>query len=70
MRLRALPRQRSFEHLLHQHDAPARRIHLLAEFLIGRARGETEPAMHARLHRLRHRLAERPKLFRFNRVQH
>ena len=62
MRLRGLPRQFAFQHLFHQHDATARRIHLLPELLIGRAHGETEPAMHARLNRARHRPGERAVL--------
>ena len=70
MRLRIRPRQRPFEHLLHQDNAPARRIHLLSKFLIRRTRREAEPAMHTRLHRLRHRRAQGSVLFRFDRVLH
>src|SRR5438270_930449 len=41
--------ERAFEHLLHQHDAAARRVHLLAQFAVGRAGAEAETTMHARL---------------------
>ena len=33
--------------LLHQHDPPARRVHLLAPQHVGRARGQAEAAVHA-----------------------
>ena len=35
------------ERLLHQHDAPARRVHLLAPEHVGRAGGQAEAAVHA-----------------------
>ena len=68
------PRQRStygsassivsvaFERLLHQHDAAARRVHLLAEHAVGRAGGQAEAAVHACGHRARHGVAVRPEL--------
>src|SRR4030095_758820 len=59
MRLRLLPREISFENFLHQHDAPARCVHLFAQFAIRRTSGEAKAAMHTRLHRISHRLAER-----------
>src|SRR5690606_236288 len=38
---------RAFKHLLDEIDAAARPIQLVAEHLVRRARGRTEPAMHA-----------------------
>jgi hypothetical protein len=70
VRLRGGGGQRAFEHLLHEHDAAAGGVHLLAEFLVSRTGGETEAAMHARLHGLGHRLAQRAVLIRFDRVKH
>src|SRR6266436_6435389 len=58
VRLRALPWQIPFQHLFHQNNSPAWRIHLLAEFGIGWAGRQTEAAMHASLHRVCHRFAE------------
>ena len=50
-------RQRALERFLHQHDAPARRVHLLAEHHVGRAGGQAEAAVHARRHGHGHRRA-------------
>ena len=63
-------RERAFEHLLHQHDAAAWRIHLLPEFAVRRARGEAEAAVDARLNGARHRCAEWSVGFGLDRVQH
>ena len=70
MRLRRFPWQRAFQHLLHQHDAPAWCVHFLAQFPIGRARREAEATVHTGLHRTCHGRAERSKLFSFDGVQH
>ena len=43
-----------FQHILHQVDASARRIHLFAEQVVGRASGQAEAAMHALLDRFGH----------------
>jgi hypothetical protein len=37
----------AFQHFLHEVDAPTRAVQLIAEQLIGRARGRAEAAMHA-----------------------
>src|SRR5437660_1034691 len=70
VRLRALPWQISFQHLFHQDDASARRVHLLAQFGIRWARSEAETAMDASLHCMGHRLAQRAEFFWFYRVLH
>ncbi len=54
---RLLEVQRALEHLLHQEDAPARRVHLLAHRHVGRAGRQAEAAVHAAADRVRHRLA-------------
>ncbi len=43
--------------LLHQHNTATRRVGFLAEHLVGRASGEAETAMNARLDRFGHILA-------------
>ena len=45
----------ALERLLHQHDPPARRVHLLAQLLVGRTHRQAEAAVHAALDRGRHR---------------
>jgi hypothetical protein len=45
--LRGARRRRALEHLLHQVDAAARAVELVAEELVGRARGRAEAAVHA-----------------------
>ena len=62
--------ERALEHLLHQHDPPARRIHLLPQFLVGRAGGETKTAVHAGRYCLRHRLSKWSQRFARNGVLH
>ena len=62
VRQRLLQRQLALEHVLHQEDASARRIHLLAEHAIGGTRGQTESAMHARRHGPRHVRAVRSQM--------
>ena len=47
VQLRAARHRRAFEHLLHQVDAPARAVELVAEQLVGRAGGGAEAAVHA-----------------------
>ena len=69
MRQRVGERERAFEHLLHEHDAAARRVHLLAEFAVRRARGEAESAMHARLDGARHGRSKRAVGFGLDRVK-
>ena len=61
VRLHVVERQRAFEHALHQHDAAARRVHLLAELAVGRARRQAEAAVHAGRHGVRHVRAGRPE---------
>jgi hypothetical protein len=53
----------AFERLFHQHNAAARRIHLLTEFAIGGTGRETEPAMNTRLHGPGHSRSEGAELF-------
>src|SRR5690606_36487881 len=40
-------RRAALEHLLHEVDAPARPVELVAEQLVGRTGGVAEPAVHA-----------------------
>jgi hypothetical protein len=61
VRLHVGERELTFERRLHQQDAPARRVHLLAQLAIGRARRQAEPAVDARRDRVRHVLAGRPE---------
>ncbi len=70
VRLRRRQRQRAFEHLFHQHDTPARRIHLLSQLAIRGACRQAKAAMHAGLHRAGHRRPERPERLRWDLVQH
>ena len=63
-------RQSAFEHFLHQHNAPPRRIHLLAQLPIRRASRQAKSAMHARLHRVGHGGTERTERLRGDFVQH
>jgi hypothetical protein len=54
---RVVERQIALECLFHQHDSAARRVHLLAEHLVGRAGGEAETAVDAGGDGASHRLA-------------
>ena len=63
-------REVTVEHLLHQHDTPARRVHLLTEHLVGRAGRQAEPAVDARLDGTRHRGAVRMRRVKRNVVFH
>ena len=59
--------QLALEHLLHQDDAAARRVHLLTEHAVRGARGQTEPAMHAGLSGSRHGRAVRAERVEWDR---
>ncbi len=50
---RGLELELTLEDLLHEEDAPARRVHLLAHRRVGRAGRQAEAAVHARLDRRR-----------------
>jgi hypothetical protein len=52
-------REVALEDLLDEDDTPARRVHLLPEFPVGRACGEAEAAMNTGLHGVCHRPATR-----------
>ena len=52
---RVLQREVTLEHIFHEHDAAAWRVHLLAEHAVGRAGGQTEPTVHAGFDGARHR---------------
>ena len=60
----------ALERLLHQDDAAARRVHLLAEHPVGRAGGEAEPAVDAGRDRPRHAVAVRAELSGWNLMLH
>src|SRR6476660_2195475 len=70
MRLCACPRQIAFQHLFHEDDASPWSIHFLAQFGIRWTGRQTEAAMDAGLHRVRHRFAERTQFLWLYRVLH
>ena len=70
VRQRLLHGQAALERRLHQEDAAARRIHLLAQLAVGGAGGQTETAVNARFDRMRHDLALRPQSLNTDRVLH
>jgi hypothetical protein len=70
VRQRVIDRQRPLKGLLHQHNPPAGRIHLLPHLLVGRAGCEAKAAVNASLHSRSHGLTEGTVRFWLDRVEH
>ena len=70
VRQRVVELDLALEHLLHQEDAAAWRVHLLAELDVGGAGRQAEAAVHARLDRVGHAGRLRPVLLDLDFVAH
>jgi hypothetical protein len=60
----------ALQHVLHQHNSSARRVHFLAEQLVGRADRQAETAVHAHADGLGHRFAARANLVNRDHMLH